>query len=198
MLPCEVTLGLQAGLISRWLAHCRFDNEDNSGAGRKQAIREMLKWEYDNFEMCTILNTLVTDDQARVELISQGLADASAMENNTIDDVMEQIWIVTNRSAEVDGGPDSGPMMRRGRRVREESIEEQALRRRRREAMVLGQDGRAVEGNDIIERDDVLSDEDMEQPQVISETVETEAEDDQTWWDWRPWSVLRAGLVEEF
>lgn len=159
----------------------------------------MLKWEYDNFEMCTILNTLVTDDQAREELINQGLADASAMENNTIDDVMEQIWIVTNRSAaEADGGPDSGPMMRRGRRVREESIEEQALRRRRREAMVLGQDGRAIEGDDIIERDDVSSDEDMEQPQVISEIVEAEAEDDQTWWDWRPWSVLRAGLVEEF
>lgn len=199
MLPCDVTLGLQAGLISRWLAHCRFDNTDNSEARRKQAIREMLKWEYDDFEMCTILNTLVTDDQAREELINQGLADASAMENNTIDDVMEQIWIVTNRSAaEADGGPDSGPMMRRGRRVREESIEEQALRRRRREAMVLGQDGRAIEGDDIIERDDVSSDEDMEQPQVISEIVEAEAEDDQTWWDWRPWSVLRAGLVEEF
>ncbi len=201
LLHHEVTLGLQAGLIFRWLANCHFDKNDKSEARRKQAIYEMLKWEYDDIIMCTILNALYTHDQAREELESHGLLDSAAVETNILDDdiEIEDIWLVRNGSAvEVDGGPDSEPMMRRGRRVREESVEEQALRRRRREAMVLGQDGRAVERDDIIERDNVLGDDHVEQLQVVGEVSEAQAGGDQTWWDWRPWSVLRAGLVEEF
>ena len=43
-------------------------------------------------------------------------------------------------------------------RPREESFEEQALRRRRREAMVLGEIGRPIERADIIEQDSIALD----------------------------------------
>ena len=43
-------------------------------------------------------------------------------------------------------------------RPREESFEEQALRRRRREAMVIGEVGRPIERADIIERDSATLD----------------------------------------
>lgn len=201
LLQHEVTLGLQAGLIFRWLANCPFDTKDSSEAGRKQAIYEMLKWEYHEFSMCTIVNALYIHDQAREELESHGLLDRAAMEMNILDDAVEieDIWLVRHRSGiEIDGGPDSTPMMRRGQRVREESIEEEALRRRRREAMVLGQDGRAVERDDIIEWDNVLSHENVGQREVVDEIPEAQTRSEPAWWDWRPWSVLRANLVEEF
>ncbi len=201
LLQHEVTLGLQAGLIFRWLANYHFDNRDVSETRRKQAISEMLKWDYDDFSMCTIVNALYIHDQAREELESHGLLDSAAMEVNILDDAVEieDIWLVRHRSGiEIDGGPDSTPMMRRGQRVREESIEEEALRRRRREAMVLGQDGRAVERDDIIERDNVLTDGNAGQREAIDEFSEVQARGEPAWWNWRPWSVLRAGLVEEF
>ena len=194
LLQHDVGLGLQAGLIVRWLANCNFNNHDNSEPGRKEAIQEMIKWEYDDFNMCIIINALVKDNLALEQLESHGLVEAKTMEKTALDSDIEDIWLVRNHSAvEV----DRGPMMRRGRRVREESVEEQALRRRRREAIVLGQDGRAVERDDIIERDNALIDEDGDH-RMLDDTREAEAEGDQTWWNWRPWSVLRSGLVEEF
>lgn len=52
--------------------------------------------------------------------------------------------------------PDTGlgPMMRRNPRAHDESLEEQVLRRRRREAMVLGEMGRPIDREDIIQRVD--------------------------------------------
>ncbi|KAL8927662.1 MAG: hypothetical protein Q9172_001291 [Xanthocarpia lactea] len=63
-----------------------------------------------------------------------------------------EIWYKIHGNA---NAPDQGlgPMMRGGNRVRDESIEEQALRRRRREAMVLGEMGRPIEREDIIQRE---------------------------------------------
>ena len=198
LLENDVAPGLQAGLIVRWLANCNFDNHDNSEAGRKAAIQEMLKWEYDDLDMCDIVNALVKNNQALEQLEGHGLVESAAVEKTALDSGMEDIWVVRNQSAiGIDRGPDSVPVMRRGQRVREESLEEQALRRRRREAMVIGQEGRAVQRDDIIERDDARIDEDGDH-QMMDNVREAQAEDDQTWWNWRPWSVLRAGLVEQF
>ena len=55
-------------------------------------------------------------------------------------------------------------------RPREESFEEQALRRRRREAMVLGEVGRPIERADIIERDSAALD--GFQSQVVSSSFD--------------------------
>ena len=61
--------------------------------------------------------------------------------------------------------PDADRLTRNGipvgtsSRSREESFEEQRLRRRRREAMVLGEVGRPIERTDIIERDSAALDE---------------------------------------
>lgn len=69
-----------------------------------------------------------------------------------------------------------------GRR-REESIEEQALRRRRRMAMVLGENGRPIQSRDIIQTDPMALDEDVEEElvQLIGEVTEAEEADESGW-----------------
>lgn len=72
-------------------------------------------------------------------------------------------------------------------RPREESFEEQALRRRRREAMVLGEVGRPIERADIIERgvatlDDfgsrIMATSDVELEEQTGQSVAAVADDD--------------------
>ena len=199
LLQHNVTLALQAGIVVRWLSHCCFDPDDKSEARRKQAIQEMRRWHYNDVDMCSIIITLFNHEQAREELLSHGLWDRDADKKEASDGTQEIIWQVQGNIPDlIFDGVNTGPIMRRGRRVREESIEEQALRRRRREAMVLGQDGRAVERDDIIGQDNEPRDEDLEQRNAVDEAAQAPAEGIQTWWNWRPWSILRATLVEEF
>ena len=74
--------------------------------------------------------------------------------------------------------------VRSGERVREQSPEEQALRRRRREAMVLGENGRPVQRGDIIQRGPVVQDEQVEEEleHLIEEVMEAAAVNDIGWW----------------
>ncbi|KAL8969820.1 MAG: hypothetical protein Q9183_001814 [Haloplaca sp. 2 TL-2023] len=67
------------------------------------------------------------------------------------DDGYGHVWYEIHGSTNAPD-PGLGPMMRRGQRVREESMEEQTLRSRRREAMVLGEMGRPIERENIIQR----------------------------------------------
>lgn len=73
-------------------------------------------------------------------------------ENDQVDDEDEDddedsdVWMV-------DGEDTAGPSVRESsRRFQEGSAEEQALRRRRREAMVLSEGGRPLGRDDIIQR----------------------------------------------
>ena len=79
---------------------------------------------------------------------------------------------------------NDGMEVRSGERGREQSPEEQALRRRRREAMVLGENGRPVQRGDIIQRGPVVQDEEVEEEleQLIEEVMEAAAVNDIDWW----------------
>lgn len=63
---------------------------------------------------------------------------------------LDQLWCEVNGSP-MDHDARTQPMRRRGQRVREESIEEQTLRRRRREVMVLGEPGQPIARDHIVE-----------------------------------------------
>ena len=83
-----------------------------------------------------------------------------------------------------------GNDVRPSERGREQSPEEQALRRRRREAMVLGENGRPIQRGDIIQRGPIVLDEEVEEEleQLMEEVTEAEAEaeavNDRSWWGW--------------
>ena len=76
--------------------------------------------------------------------------------------------------------------IRTGNRPREESFEEVALRRRRREAMVLGVNGRPLQPDDIIQRDPVAIDEQTEEAwaRIAKGTEKTQRMDAEGWWGW--------------
>ena len=89
-----------------------------------------------------------------------------------------------------------GYLVRTNARGIEQSPEEQRLRRRRREAMVLGENGRPIQRQDIIEPNAMNLDGDnvdddleplMEEiaREADEETLaELRAENDRSWWDW--------------
>ncbi|KAL2053979.1 hypothetical protein ABVK25_005908 [Lepraria finkii] len=89
-----------------------------------------------------------------------------------------------DETARTRAGNDVGP----SERGREQSPEEQALRRRRREAMVLGENGRPIQRGDIIQRGPIVLDEEVEEEleQLMEEITEVEAEavNDRSWWGW--------------
>ena len=89
-----------------------------------------------------------------------------------------------------------GYYVRADRRGMEQSPEEQALRRRRREAMVLGENGRPIQRRDIFEPNTVgltEDDEDYDQEsstmRIVNENavdmfIEIREDRDRSWWGW--------------
>ena len=74
-----------------------------------------------------------------------------------------------------------------GSRPREESIEERALRRRRREAVVVGRDGGSIESGDIIQRTVITEESRLrEEPpeQLTEDTVEVQNSNPHGWFEW--------------
>ena len=152
----RVTEALQAGLVSRWLANFPFGGPDASTARKKEIIWHIVKVDPLNddsdFDFATgrLLYMAFRIPDVRKEMEKHGLIDAP-----DIDDA------------------DFCPVRARANdRPREESFEEQALRRRRREAIVLGENGRPIQREDIIER----GPDPMEEPLEESDESEVEAE----------------------
>ena len=83
-------------------------------------------------------------------------------------------------------GAIEGDNVRASDRATEQSPEEQALRRRRREAMVLGENGRPVQRGDIIQREPAVLDGNVEEEleQLREVVTEAEAVNDRSWWSW--------------
>ncbi|KAL8644127.1 MAG: hypothetical protein Q9226_007923, partial [Calogaya cf. arnoldii] len=119
----------------------------NRGSGREQ--------DPDLFRVLNLIFTAGEAEESRLRDLYTGHSYLHGREHNDEPDDDEhgfsQAWNEIHGTA---NPPDPGwvPMARTGNRVREESIEEQALRRRRREAMVLGEMGRPLESEDIIQR----------------------------------------------
>lgn len=153
---------IECNIFDLWLARYPFrgdfgtkhpGDEDSWLAEQQGFIRESnLGHEHDHLLNLIIGLTMgnkktykgLSDD----ELPFHGIHDEDAAED---EERYSRIWHEVHGTTNAPD-PGLGPMMRRGYRVREESVEEQALRRRRREAMVLGEMGRPIQSEDIIQR----------------------------------------------
>ena len=154
-----IIAALDAGLVSDWLVNYPLCMETDTGAAIMQRKREtILNLTRDPFydksyprQLCYILHLLITDDNGREEMVRYGLWE----------------WLPEHEDS------DTGQ-----RRRVEESPEEMQLRRRRREAMVLGEEGREIRRSDIFERADDVRDEDVEEEleELLVEVAEAEAE----------------------
>jgi hypothetical protein len=109
----------------------------------------MKTWFLDDGVMSSIFSTLTSHNDGIKQLRKHGLMGSMIEENDQDDedDEDDDVWMVN--------GEDTAGSTRRvslGRRLQEGSMEEQAQRRRRREAMVLSDGGRPLRGDDIIQR----------------------------------------------
>ena len=246
ILEYDAAKALEAGVISRWLARYPFGGEDASKSEKKKTILDLLDdgpfYEDTCFRssMRAVLWVISNNPSLQKETIEHGLLDVPKGNDNTVGvnisgcdklpwtDHVQDEWSMQEALRRTDPSSDRmgrGIPIGTNNRPREESFEEQALRRRRREAMVLGEVWRPIERADIIERDSAaldgfrsqvipsLSDgmeEESEQPvaAVANEEVEEELEllmeeatqsDSMRHWGWWSWlSRLRPdGLAPE-
>ena len=179
ILGFDVTTALEAGVIRRWLGQYPFGGTDASKDKRKEIVLEILDsrsyYEDSDFgrSMRGVLFCTSRCHSPRKEMVEHGLLDVPKGYENTVSielpcrehwpetDHVQDDWDISENlirsyshtnwaRRSVPGGTSNRP--------REESFEEQALRRRRREAMVLGEAGRPIERADIIERDSAALD----------------------------------------
>lgn len=234
ILSFDVAKAVEAGVISRWLAQYPFGGGDASKYKKKKTIMEILDnrsyYEDGDFgrTMRAMLFCMSRTPSLRDEMVEHGLLDFPKGNHITVrvNCPRREQWLWTDNVQDYwdipEGSERTYPHTNRTRRgiptgtsnrPREESFEEQALRRRRREAMVLGEVGRPIERADIIERDsaaldgfrsqvittlDDESEEEPEQPVVAvadedaeeelellaEETIQAESTRDGGWWDW--------------
>ncbi|KAJ5166563.1 uncharacterized protein N7482_005344 [Penicillium canariense] len=148
LLPENLPSALDAGLISRWLSKYPFPCALGESSRRQDVVLLMKTWWADDVVMSSIFGTLATHPDGIKQLRKYGLMGSMIEENDQDDDddADSDVWMVDGDDTAGSFRPTSA------RRLREDSAEEQALRRRRREAMVLSEGGRPLGNDDIIQR----------------------------------------------
>ena len=155
-MPHKISEALRAGVVSRWLAIYPFGGYNSSESRKREVVHRQKTEDFEDMAMRELLFTLDGYPEGRKQLRNYGLVGSAIGE--TDDDFDGDIAMIFGEDTAGATSLQSGTTS--GRRVREESMEEQALRRRRREAMVLSEGGRPLGREDIIQREDVASDND--------------------------------------
>ena len=208
ILGFDIPKALAVGVISRWLVQYPFGGVGASKYKKKKTIMEILEtgsyYRDSDFgrTMYAMLYCMSRTSLLRKEMVEHGLLDVP--KGNEIPVSLKsprrEQWMWTHHMQDdwdmLEAPPStrsqtdrtrSGTLDGRSIRPREESFEEQALRRRRREAMVLGEVGRPIERADIIERDTAALDGfrsqgmaslDEEQEEVSEQPVAAVADED--------------------
>lgn len=234
ILDLDIPKALEAGVISKWLVQYPFDGSGTSRYRNKNTIIEIIDNPsyYEDIDfgrtMRGMLFTMSRTPSLRKEMVAYSLLDAPKGNDITVsvESPRPKQWPWTDYVQDdwdmLEAPPRTYPQISRTRssipigtshRPREESFEEQALRRRRREAMVLGEVGRPIERADIIERDSAaldgfrpqvmaslddelegeseqpvaaVTDEDVEEELelLMEEIIQAESVKDQGWWAW--------------
>ncbi|KAL8698555.1 MAG: hypothetical protein Q9201_006507 [Fulgogasparrea decipioides] len=160
-------VGLECSLFSLWLAkypfggdlESKYPNDRTAQIAAKQRVIEHIRsYQDSDLAMTKTLRLMIADERAcemmsSCRLLIESYPSHGGDDENDDEDKYSRSWYEVHGTAS-SPDPGLGPMMRRGQRVREESLEEQALRSRRREAMVLGEMGRPIERENIIQRAD--------------------------------------------
>ena len=145
---------LRAGVVSRWLSKYPFGGCNSTESTKREVIQRIKTEDSEDMAMHDILYVLDGFPEGRKQLRNHGLVGSAIDE---CDDNIDGDTIMAH--GEDTAGSMVGGLMRAGRRIREESLEEQALRRRRREAMVLSDGGRPLGRDNIIQREDITRNE---------------------------------------
>ncbi len=181
---------IRAGFI-QWLLDYPFGG-DATLAWKQKIIADITANYYKDPTMDSIIAFAVSNEEIREQLLQHGLlgTEEENIRLSQFDDRPGFGWVIgpdgvvlVDSSIYSSRGPNS-------RRVREESMEEQALRRRRREAMVLGESGRPIERGDIIERPDTSRDEEEIEQDPEAATNEVQAGENtgaRGWFEWDSW-----------
>lgn len=141
----NVPAALEAGIVSRWLTNYPFPCARITPSRKQDVVILMKTWWSDDAVMSSIFSTLSSHPDGTKQLRRHGLMGSMIDENDHDDDDADSdVWMV-------DGDETAGSRPASGRRVREGTAEEQAIRRRRREAMVLSDGGHPLGNEDIIQ-----------------------------------------------
>lgn len=162
ILAPNIPAALEAGVIRRWLAKYPFPCAVNDEFRRRDVFMHMKTLWSDDPVMGSIVNTLASHPEGEKELkkyhlmwgrpeerftsdfgVPQTFATNDEAPDGTESDTESDIWMVD--------GDDTAGAPWTTRRLQERSPEEQALRRRRREAMVFSEGGRPLQRDDIIQ-----------------------------------------------
>jgi len=153
LLPENIPAALEAGIVTRWLTKYPFPCALDEPSRRQDVVILLKTWWSDDTVMSSIFSNLTSHAEGIKQLRKHGLMGSMLEEENEQDDDDDDdddgdsdVWMV-------DGEDTAGSY--RGsssRRPQDGNAEEQALRRRRREAMVLSEGGRPLGRDDIIQR----------------------------------------------
>ena len=140
----NIPAALEAGVVSRWLSKYPFPCAMDEPSRKQDLVILMKTWWTDDAVMSSIFSTLSSHPDGTKQLRKHGLMGSMMEENDhdDDDDMDSDVWMI-------DGEDTAGTS--RGRRMREGTAEEQAVRRRRREAMVLSDGGHPLGNDDIIQ-----------------------------------------------
>ncbi|KAM5457417.1 hypothetical protein MaudCBS49596_000612 [Microsporum audouinii] len=173
MLPGNVITALEAGVVSRWLTNYPFPCAVRDKSKKRSIVFMMKTWWADDPAMGSIINTISSDQDGLNHLRKYGLM-GSRMEEHTTgifgnglfeneatghgygrdsyqaydsnsdsgSDADSDVWMV-------DGEGTAGISPWLSSRPQENSAEEQAIRRRRREAMVFSEGSRPLVADNI-------------------------------------------------
>ncbi|KAL5365826.1 hypothetical protein BJX96DRAFT_19938 [Aspergillus floccosus] len=150
----NIPAALEAGVISRWLSKYPFPCALSNPSRRQDVVILMKTWWSDDAVMSSIFSTLSSHPEGTKQLRKYGLMGSMIEENDQDEDEEadgdSDVWMA-------DGDDTAGSRPTSGRRFRG-TAEEQAVRRRRREAMVLSDGGRPFRRDDIIQLPEYPSD----------------------------------------
>lgn len=140
----DIPAALEAGVLTRWLTKYPFPCALAEPSRRQDVVILMKSWWTDDPVMSSIFGTLSSHPDGKKQLRKHGLMGSMMEENDDDDDVDSDVWMI-------DGEDIAGSSRYSGPRVREGTVEEQAVRRRRREAMVLSDGEHPLGNEDIIQ-----------------------------------------------
>lgn len=149
LLQHDTRCALRAG-FAEWLVNYPFGG-DCPAEWKQKLIVDIMEGHYADHPMYVIVTFALVNDEVRAKLLKHGLIGNVQDVIGPYVDEFGSAWCVGSDGTIV---WTKNIDLRNGTRGTEESIEERALRRRRREAMVLGETGRPIERGDIIERRD--------------------------------------------
>ncbi|KAJ5902402.1 hypothetical protein N7495_002930 [Penicillium taxi] len=156
LLPQNIAAALEAGIISRWLNKYPFPCALAEPSRRQDVVLLMKTWWSDDAVMSSIFSTLASHSDSIKQLRKYGLLGSMGSmieerhghdddDDDDYDDADSDAWMF-------DGDETAGSIRQSSRRPAEGNAEEQALRRRRREAIVISEGGRPIGSDDIFQR----------------------------------------------